>query len=169
METIDNKYINDTFGRQGKRVGQAVHDILSKDQPSYTVEDILSEYGKDYCIEFENTIEANKKKYTSPFYIFVLTKKEFYANNVVRNWFIARQTPPHASDMMKQYPNHTKTLYIVDYTKGRVRVVWTIPGYEECKSIMNQPDKYDEQLCEWVLDCFGHNLNKDSYPLDESI
>ena len=166
MENTEEKYINRTFGQESSRVGQAVHDILAKEQPSYTVEDILSEYGKDYCTELENTIEANKKKYTSPFYVFTLMKKEFYANNVVRNFFIARQTPPHASDMMQQYPHFVKTLYIVDYEKGKIRLVWNLPGIEDCKTIMNHPELYDEQLCNWVLDCFGASLNKDSYPVD---
>lgn len=167
MENTEEKYINRTFGQKSSRVGQAVCDILSKDQPSYTVEDILAEAGNQYCLDFEKTIEDNKKKYTSPFYIFVLTKKEFYANNVVRNFFIARQTPPYASQMMIQYPNHTKTLYIVDAVKGKVRVLWSIPSSEECKSILKTPQSFDEKLCTWILDCYSGKLDKDCYPIDE--
>jgi hypothetical protein len=158
-----DKYIYDNYGMKGARVGQAVSDILSKPQPSYTVEDILSEYGNKYALDLEKTIENNKKKYKSPFYVFVLTKKEFWTDNVVRNWFIARQTPPHGSDMMKEYPHHTKTLYVVDTDNGNLRVVWTLPGYEDCKSILKTPDSYDKDLVKWVLECFGGSLDKNSY------
>lgn len=161
-----DKYDYNMFGSKGKRVGKAVLDIISTDQPSYTVEDILSEYGKDYCLEFEKTIEENKKKYKSPFYIFVLTKKEFYASNVVRNWFIARQTPPYGSQMMTDYPNHTKTLYIVDADKGELRVLWSIPGKEECKSILKEPQIYSQELVSWILDCYSGGLDKESYSVN---
>lgn len=163
MSDIDKKYTYDRFGSKGMRVGQAVYDILSKDQPTYTAEDILNEYAPKYMEEIERCVEANKDKLRNPFYIFVLTHKEMWAENVVRNWFIARQTPPHGFDAVSDYPHHNKTLYLVDVKKGKMMLCWTVPGIEDCKSIMKNPMAYDPDLVRWIDECFKGKLDKDSY------
>ena len=169
MDANDKRYDYNRFGKKGKRVGQAVVDILSKDQPIYTAEEILNEYAPKFVQELEDCIKENHKKYTSPFYVFVLTGKEMWAENVLRNWFVARQTPPHAIDMVVEFPHKSKTLYMVDAEKGKVKVLWTIPGIEDCKSIMKDPLIYDPHLVQWIIDCFEGKLNKDSYSFEEKI
>lgn len=164
-----DKYAYDRFGKKGTRVGQAVLDIISKEQHHQTVGDVLDAYGPDYAKQIEECINDNQGKYKNPFYIFVLTKKEMWADNMVRNWFIARQTPPHALDMMKEYSNHTKTLYLVDDQKGRIELVWTLPGWNECLSIARQPQLYDAQLVKWIEDCFTANLDKESWSFDQLV
>lgn len=164
-----NRYDYDRFGKKGQRVGQAVFDILSKPQAMQTVGETLDSIGPDFAKEIEDCIEKNQHKYKSPFYIFVLTKKEFWAENVVRNWFIARQTPPHAFRMMEQYPNHTKTLYIVDSQKGNISVAWCLPSFADCVSIAKTPLSYDPQLVKWIEDCFSRNLDRENYSFDRII
>jgi len=162
-----NKYDYNRFGAKGQRVGQAVFDIISRYQPMQTVGETLDAFGPDYAKQMEECIEDNEHKYTSPFYIFVLTKKEFWANNVLRNYFIARQTPPHAFDMMEQYSNYTKTLYIVDANRGNIKCVWTLPGFDDCITIARNPANYDPELVKWVEACFTRSLDKDSYSFDD--
>lgn len=157
------KYDYNRFGMSGQRVGQAVYDILSKEQPSQTVEDILENYGPQFAKEIDEAIERSKNKFKSPYYIFVLTNKEFWAENVVRNWFVPRQTPPHATDMMIQYPHHTKTLYIVDARRGNIQLIWTIPGYNECISILKTPSTFDESIVKNIIKCFDGQLDLDEY------
>ena len=166
-EAITDLYDYNRFGSKAKRVGQAVLDILSKPQPIQTVGDTLDAFGPDFANEMEKTIEQNQGKYESPFYIFVVTKKEFFANNVMRNWFIARQTPPYAFEMMKQYSNYTKTLYMVDSHKGNIKALWSIPGFLDCISIARCPSQYDPELVKWVEDCFNRRLDKDRHSFDE--
>jgi len=161
-----DKYDYNRFGSKAKRVGQAVVDILSTPQPMQTVGDTLAAYGPDYAKQIEECIEANEHKYKSPFYVFVLTKKEMWAENVVRNWFIARQTPPYAFEMMQQYPNATKTLYMVDTKKGHVEALWSLPGWQDCISIAKNPTTYDPKLVKWVEDCLSHCLDRDSYSFE---
>lgn len=163
MDAKDKKYDYNKFGKKGKRVGQAVTDILAQDNPIYTVEDILHEYSPDFVKEFESTIEKNKQQYDGRFYVLVLTGKEMWATNVVRNWFIARKTPPYATDMVADYPHRTKTLYLIDSNIGKVEVLWSIPGIEECKSILASPAMYDRTLINWICDCFQGFLNKEDY------
>jgi hypothetical protein len=164
-----DKYDYNRFGAKGKRVGQAVFDILSQPQQFQTVGDTLDAFGPDYAKQIEQCIHDNQGKYKNPFYIFVLTKKEFWANNVLRNWFIARQSPPHAFDMMEQYSNYTKTLYIVDSHKGNIKALWSLPSWDDCISIAKCPQKYDPELVKWVEDCFTRELDKDSYSFDWAV
>jgi hypothetical protein len=164
-----DKYAYNRFGYKGKRVGQAVYDILSKPQADQTVGETLDAFGPDYAKFMEETIEENQAKFDSPFYIFVLTKKEFWANNILRNWFVARQTPPHAFDMMEQYSNYTKTLYLIDGNKGQIKCLWSLPSFDECLSIARCPENYDSELVKWVEECFTRKMDRDSYSFDWSI
>lgn len=150
----EKKYSYDRFGSKGQRVGQAVVDILSKDQATQTVEETLEALGPRFVEELEDTIQKNQHRFESPFYVFVLTNKEMWADNVLRNWFIARQTAPEDIDMLCQYPHHAKTLYKVDSKKGSLSVAWTIPGIEDCKSILKNPHIHDPQLVSWITSCF---------------
>lgn len=160
------KYDYARFGSKGKRVGQAVIDLASSQQPIQTVGDTLDSFGADFAKQMEECINDNQKKYKNPFYIFVLSKKEFWANNVIRNWFIARQTAPHAFQTMEEYSNYTKTLYIVDASKGNVKVIWSLPSFQDCISIARKPTDFDPELVKWVEMCFNRKLDKDSYSFD---
>ena len=168
-EIVDEKYLFDKDGIKATRVGQAAMDILSKDQPTYTAGEILDEYGPKYAEEIEKAINEGSRHFKSPFYVFVLTKKEMWATNVIRNYFVARQTPPYASEMMEQYPNHTKTLYLIDADRGNFKLVWSLPGFEDCKVVARHKDMYPEELVQWIDDCFNGRLNRDKYVFDYPI
>ena len=163
MQDKETKYRYNRRGKKGARVGQAVADILSKNNSPMTCEEVLEGFGARFAQELESTINENMGKYESPFYVFALTKKEFWADNIVRNWFVARQTPPHALEMMIQYPGYTKTLYAINSTKGDLKVAWSIPGLEECKSICRNPGIYSTDLVEWIKQCFEGKLDLDNY------
>lgn len=155
MDTTDKKYSYDRFGMKGARVGQAVYDILKSGESGTTVEEILDEYSNKFVKELEETIANNEHKYDDIFHVFVLSNKEMWAENVVRNWFVARQTAPAALDMVVQYPNHCKILYEVSKRQGEIKVKWTIPGIQDCISIVKNPGLYDPVLYGWIKDCFN--------------
>jgi hypothetical protein len=165
----NSKYSYNRFGSKGARVGQAIVDILSTAQPEQTVGDVLDSAAVDFVKEMEDCIQKHKDRYTSPFYILVLTKKEFYANNLVRNYLIPRQTPPYAFEMMEQFSNYTKTLYIVDAHAGHLKTLWSLPAFSECIDIARAPGNFDDELVKWVEACFNRKLDKDSYTFDWSI
>jgi len=163
MNSDDPKYQYDRFGKKGARVGQAVIDIMSNDQPDYTVEEILEGIAPEFTKEMEKTINENVGKFRSPFYVLVLTKKEAFADNVLHNWFIARQTAPFASKTMFEYPIHTKTLYIVNVERGDVKVCWSLPGIADCQAIAKNPANISQELVDWILNCFDGKLDKDNF------
>ena len=162
-------YDYNRFGAKGKRVGQAALDLISKDQPYQTAGDTIDAFGPRYAEEVQKTVEQNRKKYHSPFYLLVFTKKEYLIINAVRNWFVARQTAPYAFDMMQQYPEHTKTLYIVDAEKGKIKLLWSLPGFSDCITVASNPDIYSPDLVRWIYMCFNNKLNRNTYTFDEDI
>lgn len=166
MDAEDPRYTYNRFGMKGSRVGQAVVDILSKDQPNITVGEIIDEYSPDFVKHFEEAMETGTAKYKSPFYILVFSGKEMWATNIMRNWFVPRQTAPLALDLVYEYPNKTKTLYLVDGYKGDIKLLWSIPGIEECKSVLNNPLAYHPDLVEWIDKCFKGTLDQASYTFD---
>lgn len=151
----DKKYEYKRFGCDAKRVGQAAIDILSKNQPDQTVEETLDEYGKDYVKHFETAVKDGSKRYVNPFHVLVLSNKEMWAPNVMRNWFIPRQTAPRAHEMIYDYPNHMKTLYKIDVVSGKAELLWTLPGKQDCQSIMKTPQSYSPDLVKWIMDAFS--------------
>lgn len=163
------KYDFNRHGSKGQRVGQAVFDILSKPQAEQTVGDTVEALSEDYAKAIEQCIQDNRSKYRSPFYIFVLTKKEHWSPNVVRNWFIARQTPPHAFKTMEEYSNHTKTLYLVDANRGNIRILWSLPGFDDCITVAKHPNIYAPELVRWIEMCFNKKLDRDNYSFDEDL
>ena len=163
MDSKDKRYSYDQFGVKAARAGQAVVDILSKPQPSYTAGEILDGYQHSFVKELEDTIQNNVHKYDDPFYIFVLSNKEMWADNLVRNWFIARQTPPFATDMIVNFPNHVKILYKIQNSKMSCDLLWTIPGMQDISSIRKSPEIYDAQLVNWISEALNGKLDKDSY------
>ena len=71
----DKKYSYERFGCNAQRVGQAVYDIISKDQPQYTAEEILEEMGKGIVSYIQDAAEQGCKKYDCKFYLLHLFKK----------------------------------------------------------------------------------------------
>lgn len=166
MDSKDPRYLYNKHGVKGARVGQAVSDILSKDNPTYTVGEILEGFGAKFAQELEKSVNDSLDKFQSPFYILALTKKDltyFGVENVVRNWFVPRQTAPYVSELMVQYPNHTKTLYVVHGDRGDIKVAWSIPANEDCKSIMKKPWLYSPELVDWIERGRTRKLDLDNY------
>lgn len=143
---------------KGARVGQAVHDILSQDQPDYTVEEILEGMNAKFLEGFEECVKNGTKEFRNePFFVLVLSKKELTmlgVSNVMRNYFIARKSEPHAINLVQDYPHAVKTLYSIDPKKGDFQLKWCMPDIEACKSIVKNPRSVDPQIYEWITQCF---------------
>ena len=90
MDAKDPKYQYKRFGMEAKRVGQAVVDILSKEQPNQTVEETLEQMAPEYLKQMEIAIQEGSERHQNPFYVLVFTHKEMWAANVMRNWFVSR-------------------------------------------------------------------------------
>ena len=139
--------------RKTSKVGEAVYDILSKPQPQVEVGEIISEYASDYTKHVQEAVEKGAEQYQAPFYIVVLHKKEQWALNVIRNWFISRQTKPTAPAMWERFPNFMHTVY--EYDGYNLNLLWSLPSPQEARVILQNWDLYDPQLVEWVKDAFA--------------
>lgn len=142
-----------------KNVGQVVYDILQKDQHDTTVGEILDEYQYQYLEEIIDCIQKNRHKFDSPFYIVVLTKKEPWALNVMRNWFIARQTKPSAKIMREDYPNFMQTVYKWNDKDEKIDILWSLPIAQDAQVVLKNKQLYDAQLVKWVMDFQEGKLN----------
>ena len=159
----DPKYQYNRHGTKGARVGQALIDLAEKPYEEMACQELLEGIEPEFAKELEKSINDNLSKYKSPFYVLVLTKKEPFALNCIRNYFIARQTAPYASKLMVEYPNYTKTLYVVQSDRGDVKVAWSLPGVQDCQEVAKTPDNFPEELVSWIRQCFDGKLDKDEY------
>lgn len=166
---MDNakRYSYERFGSKGQRVGQAVYDILSEDQPEQSVEETLCELGRDFLNIIRDLAERSKDLYKSPYFILSLLKKDlgqFGVANVVKH--CARpfqdENTVKIKNVFEAHPGSTKTLFKVNANRGTIDLIWTIPGYEECKSIMKNPESYDSELVKWIEQCFTGTLDQNS-------
>ena len=153
----EKEYSYERFDTKGTRVGQAVHDIISQENPDYTVEEILEEMGKGVVNYIQEAAEKGCKEYDSNFYILHLFKKELSAFGVENAMlqkamcFPNRKWEPH--EVMEMHPTPTKSLYHVEKKNGTITLMWTVPGWEDCKSIMKNPKIYDPDLVKWIKSC----------------
>lgn len=163
---VDKKYSYNRFGTSGSRVGQAVVDILENSPPELRAEEVLEEMGKGVVAYLEEAVQEGYKKYKTTFYLLHLLKKELTymgVENVLlqkATCFPERKWEP--SEVHEAHPNHAKTLYKVDPQKGEMRLLWTVPGQEDCRSIIKSPHLYDPDLVAWVSAAEGLHLKSKS-------
>lgn len=144
--------------KKSAKVGEAVHKILSKEQPSQQVGDTLEAMSPKYLEELRSCCFENSKRYTSPFYIVVLGKKEPFALNVVRHWFVARQTKPSSKSLLTYYPNHFHEVYSFNDSTGDCRLLWALTPYWNHSVIMSHPETYHPDLVNWHFDHYENKL-----------
>lgn len=149
-----NKYSYDRFGSQGSRVGQAVYDILSKQNEEYTAEEILEGMGKKIVEYLEEAVNKGSEHYKSAFKIihfFRKTLTQHDMDNVMSqkaHCFVEGPTDPKF--FMDAAVHPAKSLFEVDPAQGTMKLLWTIPGWEDCRSILKNPAIYDPDLVKWV-------------------
>ena len=162
MKKLELVTPRDKINPNPSKVGQAVVDILSKDQKEQTVEETLQASSESFLEHFRQAVDRGMKKFSHDFYILVLGKKEPWAINVERQWFIDRNTYPILSLLIQDYPNHNKTLYKID-RGGNLdpKVIWSLPGHQDCISIARNPHPYHPDLVKWVLNGYEGLLDRE--------
>jgi hypothetical protein len=140
----------DEIKKDPAKVGQAVYDILSKPQEMQTVEETYTEMTPKYFEELKKACEDNASKFSPPFYIVVLRKKEFWADNVLRQWFVARQTRPDPRVLRRDYPNHDHDLWKYNHTTGDVSLQWTLPTKQDADMMLRNWQLYHSDLIRWI-------------------
>lgn len=137
--------------QRSSKVGEACYEILSKPQEMQEVGETLDAMTPRYWKELYETIYANKDKLSAPFYIVVLRKKEPWALNILRQWFIARQTKPTPAFLRETYPNHDHDLWRVNFPSSQVALEWTLPTAQDSATILKSRWLYHEDLVKWIV------------------
>jgi len=131
----------------GPSVGAKVLEIISKDQPVVEAGEIIEAYAKDYTSQLQCCVDAAHKARGSDFHVVVFHKKEVWAMNVLRNFFVHRKTCPDIKQMWTEYPNHGHTIY---HFKGdNFKIVRSLPSRQEASGILRNWDLYHPDLVEW--------------------
>lgn len=82
----------------------------------------------DYEKNVQECIATNLNKYEGNFYVVVLTKKERTMTNVIRNYFLARQTCPT--------PEYDQVVYRYNRLSGGLEFIWVLPAKDVCEHLL---------------------------------
>lgn len=137
------------------KLGAAVYDILSKEQPMQTVEETMEAMTPKYFEQLMQAIEKGCKDFKPPFYVIVQRKKETIGGsvvNVLKHQYITRQTRPYANFLRSEWPNADHDLYEINADKGTITLVYTLPNAQDSKTILKNAECYDPQLVQWIKD-----------------
>lgn len=160
MPTLKLVQSRDEINPNPTKVGHALLEILSKEQPTYTAEEILSELGPDYLDLIRNMADQAKNIYPNTFYILSLMNKEmgqFGIANVLKHSCRPFHKEFSKKEVMHAHPNAVKNLFRVDVKNGEITLLWSIPGREDCVSIMKNPGLYDAKLVDDIKDLLNFN------------
>lgn len=137
---------------KGAQVGKAVFDILSNpNHDSQEVGETMEAMTPRYYQELMATIKANQGNFESPFFIVVLRKKEPWALNVLRQWFVSRQTKPSASTIREDYPNFDHDLWQIDSRNSSINFLYTLPTAQDSATILKNKECYDPDLVSTIV------------------
>ena len=103
-----------------KTVGKISSDLLQKQADSTDPIEIERVMHDNYEQHIYETIEHGKKDYLKDFFIVVITKKERLMHNVLRNYFVVRETCPT--------PDYDQTVYHYHRDAEYVEFLWTLPS-----------------------------------------
>lgn len=129
-------------------VGKLSTDLL-KSAPSndHSAHEQMKEMLTDYEKNIHDAIMAGCKQYEGDFFVVVLFKKERLLQNVMRNYYFARQSCPT--------PQHEQVVYKYHRRSGTIEFVWVVPSLEACVTMVNEAMSVhpeERQLLQFVLD-----------------
>lgn len=146
-------------------VGKAATDLYKnfKDNTHCAEEQMrenLTEYEKNINLCIQNSL----KKFNGDFYVTVLIKKERLFKNVIRHYFLGRESCPT--------PEYDQIVYKYDRKNDNLAFLWVIPSLDNCQILYNNPFNldYDEKaLLKMVLDFYDGTLLRLAQTLNGEI
>lgn len=134
-----------------KTVGEESLKRLLNPEAQHVI-DTEREVNKEYYKEISKCID-NHPNMKDPYYIVVLIKKERLMENVVRRYFIARESLPT--------PQWDQTVWRFDPSCGDLRFIWCLPDENTAKWMAGNthevpPEHYE--LLKFVLELLDKKL-----------
>lgn len=121
-------------------VGEEAYKRLLNPDDKQGIIDTQREIDKEYFKELEACVKRVKGKpnFEGDFFVVVMVKKERLMENVIRRYFIPRQTLPT--------PDFDQTVWRIRKS-GDAEFIWCTPDHNTCQEIYHHPEKVpaDEQ------------------------
>lgn len=139
--------------QDNKKAGQLAVEAMLKDPETTDAVEMQREMTKEYCDEVMKAAVEGAKRYDNIFYVVVLAKKERLMQNVVRSYFLARQTCPT--------PAYDQTVFQFNKLTGEVQELWVIPDEHTCNVFYTYPLEVPEEercLLAYILDFYNGTL-----------
>jgi len=88
--------------------------------------------------QIETCIKRGLEKYDGDFYVVVLNKKERLLHNVIRRYFLDRQSCPT--------PEYDQTVFRFVRSCHSLEYLWTVPDIEACQDLSANKDNLSGEL-----------------------
>jgi len=143
--------------KRKKTVGAEAVDRLANKDMKQGIVDTEREANKEYIGEIQKCVDAHKS-WDNPFYVVVQQKKEQLLENVIRRYFIGRQSLPT--------PQWDQDVWRYDPKTGNLEYLWTLPDENTAKWMAGNPNDIhpeQHQLLHFVLDFLDKKLYRNFY------
>lgn len=127
-------------------VGKISSDLIQQAPQSRDPIEIQREIHKNYEANVFEAIERGKKEFFHDFFVVVVTKKERLMQNVLRNYFLVRETCPT--------PDYDQTVYHYHRKDDKIEFLWVLPSKDTCqlfKDNVLQIAEEEKWLLEFIL------------------
>lgn len=129
-------------------IGKIATDLQKNAQDNtHSADEQMREQLSEYVSNMEQCIARALTKYSTDFYIVVLTKKERLFGNVLRSYFIDRHTCPT--------PEYDQSVYRYDRSIDDVDLVWVIPSKDTVEFLLDhmlEVPSQERSLLNFVID-----------------
>lgn len=126
-----------------KTVGSLALDLMSQKQENTDVVSQQKAMLSDYEKNFQQSFDRGKSQFQGDFYIVVITKKERLMENVIRNYFLVRESCPT--------PEYDQIVYKYSKAEDFTDLLWVIPCMQACNTYRDMPLNVPEQERELLL------------------
>lgn len=132
----------DTIGAIASKLQEEALQTPSDHTVVEQMREQLSEYDQNLALCVKDALKTK----TKDFYVVVLTKKERLLENVLRNYFFARNSCPT--------PDYDQAVYFYNFKKQQLTFMWVIPSKDTCEYMLMHkkqipPEEYE--LLKFVL------------------
>jgi hypothetical protein len=141
----------DELKKDPAKVGEAVYKQLLKPTEMQSVGETLEAMTPRYYEGLLEAVNSCSGSYSCPFYVVVLRKKEPWALNVLRHWYVPRQTKPSAFVLREDYKNFDHDVWQVNGESRDISLMWTLPTKQDSDSILKNRWMYNEDLVKWII------------------
>ncbi len=138
--------------KRKKTVGEEAVKRLSNPDTKQGIIDTEREANKEYMSEIQKCVDVHIS-WDKPFYIVVQNKKERLMENVIRRYFIARQSLPT--------PQWDQDVWRYSPISGNLEYLWTLPDENTAKWMAGNPNSIPvdhRQLLQFVMDFLDKKL-----------